>query len=117
MIHLQGTSRIATDNVTVGIRITDSFGVEVYGVNTFMLGLPMALAAGQDFQVTFAFDMILACGIYHLTIGVHAAEDHLRRCYHWIDNALAFECRRLQPPAFAGVADLKATAQLKTQRS
>ena len=94
---MRGRSSIGTNNVTVGIRINDSFGVEVYGVNTFMLGLPIALGAGQDFELTFAFDMVLACGVYYLTIGVHAAEDHLRRCYHWIDNATAFECRRLHP--------------------
>ena len=117
LIQLRGRSRIASHDVTVGIRINDAFGVEVYGVNTFMLGLPIALAADQDFELTFAFDMILACGIYHVTIGVHAAEDHLRRCYHWIDNAQAFECRRLEPPDFAGVADLKATARLNTRRS
>ena len=117
LIHVRGRSSIATNDVTVGIRINDSFGVEVYGVNTFMLGLPIALGAGQAFELTFAFDMVLACGVYYLTIGVHAAEDHLRRCYHWIDNAEAFECRRLEPPHFAGVADLKATARLTTRRS
>jgi hypothetical protein len=114
VINLRGRSSIAAADVTVGIRISDSFGVEVYGVNTFMLGVPIALGAGQQFELTFTFDMVLARGVYFLTVGVHAAEDHLRRCYHWIDNALAFECRPMHPPSFAGVADLKAAARVKT---
>ncbi len=110
LIRLRGHSSIAADDVTVGLRISDSFGVEVYGVNTLMLGVDVALEADQDFELTFAFDMILAPGTYQLTVAIHASEDHLHKCYHWIDNAVAFECRHHHPPAFTGLVNLKAAA-------
>lgn len=108
-IELTGRSEIAASDLTVGIRVNDDFGVEVYGVNTLLLGHSLALQAGQGFHLTFAFEMILAPGVYHLTVAIHSGDNHYHRCCHWIDNALAIECRRSQPPTFSGVADLKAT--------
>lgn len=111
-LDLHGVSRLSTDDLTLGIRITDVFGVEVYGVNTHLLGMPVRVAAGERFQTTFAFDMILAPGTYQITVAIHAGEDHLHKCYHWIDNGMTFECRRGEGTAFSGLVDLKAVAVL-----
>jgi hypothetical protein len=112
-LELRGVSSITTDDLTVGIRITDALGVEVYGVNTHLLGIPVRAREGETFCTTFAFDMILAPGVYQITVAVHASDDHLHRCYHWIDNALTFECRRVVATAFSGLVDLKAIASIE----
>ncbi len=108
-IILSGHSAITEDDVTVGIRLIDELGVEVYGVNTRMLGHQVSMTAGQDFEAVFTVDMILAPGGYYLTAALHAGSEHQHKCYHWLDNALVFECRHLQAPRFSGVADLKAS--------
>ena len=54
-------------------------------------------------------EMTLAAGTYWLTAALHAGDDHLDGCYHWIDNALAFECGPGEA-RFGGLVDLRATA-------
>jgi hypothetical protein len=107
-VELRGHSQITEDDVTVGIRLTDDLGLEVYGVNTRLLGTTVTARAGEDFELTFAFEMRLSPGIYRLTTAIHAGEDHLRKSYHWIDNALSFECRRAEAPRYSGLVDLQA---------
>jgi lipopolysaccharide transport system ATP-binding protein len=108
----RGRSHIAAADVTMGIRITDELGDEIYGVNTRLLDLVVALDAGQTFDLTFTFDMRLAPGRYRITAAIHAAEDHYHKCYHWIDNAAAFECQWRGRAGFSGLVNLRATASL-----
>lgn len=108
-IILSGHSAITEADVTVGIRLIDELGVEVYGVDTRMLGHQVSVAAGREFEIVFTIDMILAPGGYYLTAALHAGSEHQHKCYHWLDNVLVFECRNLQAPRFSGVADLKAS--------
>ena len=111
-IRLRGHSRITADDITVGIRICDNLGLEIYGVNTRLLDVDVALHAGQDFGVTFSFDMHLAPGFYHLTAAIHAGTDHLHKCYHWIDDVIDFECQHRGALTFSGVTNLRATSSL-----
>jgi hypothetical protein len=113
-IDMCGHSSIAADDVTVGIRITDELGVEVYGTNTHLLGAPIEVREGETFEVTVDFDMRLAPGRYHVTTAIHAADDHLDGCYHWIDNAVALDCRRGTGPKFTGLVNLGANATCAT---
>ncbi len=112
-IRLRGRSHIRATDVTIGIRVTDELGIEIYGVNTRLLDLAIALDAGQEFELTFSLDTRLAAGRYFLTAAVHADEDHLHRCYHWIDNVATFECQWRGRAGFSGVVDLRATASLQ----
>ena len=112
VIDVCGLSHLSADDVTIGIRITDALGAEVYGVNTLLLGVPVAVHPGQRFELTFSFDQVLAPGRYYLTVAVHAADDHLHKCYHWIDNAVAIDWETTGPRTFAGLVDLRARARL-----
>jgi lipopolysaccharide transport system ATP-binding protein len=107
-VDIRGHSQITERAVTVGIRITDELGLEVYGVNTQLLGTAVSVRAGEDFDLTFDFEMRLSPGTYRLTTAIHAGDDHLHKCYHWIDNALSFECRRSDAPSFSGLVNLQA---------
>ena len=111
-LELRGVSSVSADDLTVGIRITDALGVEVYGVNTRLLGMTVKVREGQTFRTTFSFDMILSPGTYYITVAIHAGDDHLHKCYHWIDNALTIECTRGDGPRYSGLVDLKAVADL-----
>jgi hypothetical protein len=113
-VQLRSHSTVDVDDLTVGIRLSDDLGFEVYGVNTRQLGTPIAARAGEDFVVRFDFDMTLAPGVYYLTTAIHAADDHLHKCYHWIDNAVPIECRRIEAPQFSGLVNLQAKTSVHT---
>ena len=87
-IHVR--AGIAVDDLTVGIRITDEQGAEVYGTNTRLLGQAVRVAPGEQMAVDFRLDMALAPGAYFLTTAAHRGADHLEGCFHWIDNAVQF---------------------------
>ena len=113
IVVVRAQSFIAARNVTVGIRISDTAGVVIYGVNTRLLGQQITVAAGSVFEVVFRLDLRLAPGEYHLTAAVHEGADHLERCYHWIDPVTRFVCQPRHDAPFAGFVNLHATAETR----
>jgi hypothetical protein len=113
-IRISAYSCWLVEDVTIGIRVDDHLGIEVYGMNTRLLELGIALTPGQTFNVIFSLNANLAPGIYHVTAAIHGGADHLHRCFHWIDNAVAFECRARKPVMFSGTSDLQASATFET---
>jgi hypothetical protein len=116
-ITVHACSDVTAGNVTIGIRIADSVGVEIYGTNTRLLGHALDVRAGGRFEVVFHLDLPLAAGRYDVTVAIHAGADHVETCYHWIDNATHFV---VSPPAtryFTGVVDLRASAAVRPLQS
>ena len=111
-IDLRAHSRIAVDDVTIGIRISDELGVEVYGINTRLLGTRIPVREHESFELTFDFEMRLAPGLYRLTAAIHAGQDHLEKCYHWIDDALTLRCEPGGAPRYSGMVNLNAQATI-----
>lgn len=99
-------------DVTLGLMIRDRFGQDVFGTNTFHLGRPIALAAGQTAAVRFEMVMNLGPGAYTLTLALHRERDHLAACYHWCDNIAAFEVAGFRGPAFQGLVRLAPTVTI-----
>ena len=87
-IDLRAVSGVTVDDLTVGIRITDKLGVEVYGINTRLLGISVSVRQGESFELTFDFEMR-------------------------IDNALALHCQRGDTPSFLGIVNLNAQATVR----
>lgn len=84
--------RETTDNVSLGIMIRDRFGQDVFGVNGAMRGQLLHLYTGE--RQTCAVDvaaMNLGAGLYTITLAAHTGDTHVDSCFHWIDNAAAFE--------------------------
>jgi hypothetical protein len=106
-------SRIACEDVTVGIRISDASGVEVYGVNTRMLGRRVPLTPTAGVEIVFTLDLMLLRGEYSVAVAVHDGDDHLEKCHHWVDTAAQFSCDRSAPRPFSGMVDLNATATVR----
>ncbi|MDY6908820.1 MAG: ABC transporter ATP-binding protein [Thermodesulfobacteriota bacterium] len=85
-------AREALENVTVGILFRDRFGQDIFGTNTFHLKRPVKLTAGERILVRFEFkEFNIGPGKYTLTVAVHSDDVHVHNCYHWMDNAKAFE--------------------------
>jgi hypothetical protein len=116
LVVLRGHSSITAGDVTVGIRITNAMGLEIYGTNTRLLNTHIAVQPGEDIMVTFAMQqMPLGPEPYWVTAAIHAGHDHLVKCYHWIDDAVAFTSQSGGAAAFSGMIDLNATAQVHVQ--
>ena len=95
------------DDVTVGFAIKNRFGQEMFGTNTFHLAKRIELENVDSRRIVFQMALNLAPGAYTVTAAVHSADTHLDLCYHWCDNAAAFEIAGAIGPEFTGVCRLE----------
>ncbi|UTY58022.1 ABC transporter ATP-binding protein [Massilia sp. erpn] len=103
-------------NLTLGIRIKDRLGQNIFGTNTHHLGQPIgAVTAGQQLTVDFAFPLNLGPGSYSVATALHSADTHLVDNYEWRDLALVFNVMNMQLPYFEGCTWL--APQLAIQRT
>lgn len=79
-------SHMAEPNLTVGIRLVDQQGQEVYGTNTRIEQRPLHAHPGDRLVVQFDVKDVLHSGAHFLTVAAHRGADHLEGCFHWIDN-------------------------------
>ena len=90
-------------NLTLGIRIKDRLGQNIFGSNTHHMGQPIgAVRAGQRLTVDFAFPLDLGVGSYSVATALHSADTHLVDNYEWRDLALVFNVMNLDLPYFEG---------------
>ncbi len=101
------TAAEAVSAPTVGLLIRDRLGNDVFGTNTFYLGVDTGtLAAGEQLDVTFRIRLALGPGSYSLAVAAHAGRAHHEGNFDWWDRALVFE---IVPDAglhFIGTAQL-----------
>ena len=96
--------------LTVGILVRDRFGQDIFGTNTFQLGVLAPSEAGE-WLLEFAVDMAIAPGRYSLTVALHSQENHLDACHHWRDLGGGFEVAGVHGPRFSGICRLPTTVQ------
>jgi hypothetical protein len=89
-VRVRLKSHIAEPNLTVGIRIVNHQGVEVYGTNTRLERRPLHANPGDHLLVQFDVKGVLQSGAHSLTVAAHRGADHLEGCFHWIDNVAQF---------------------------
>jgi lipopolysaccharide transport system ATP-binding protein len=106
-IAVRARAARAVADATLGLMIRDRFGQDVFGTNTYKLGHPIALDAGQVATFRFRMPMNLGPGQYSLTLALHREDDHLSTCYHWCDNVGAFEVAGFRGPPFQGICRLE----------
>lgn len=101
---------------TVGILLRDRLGNEIYGTNTYHLGLAGQLCdvkAGSHYSLTFAIASLnLGAGTYSVSVAVHGADSHLAGNYDWWDQALTMEVGPGSGTPFAGVVRLPVSATI-----
>jgi lipopolysaccharide transport system ATP-binding protein len=107
----------AVQSLTLGFMIKDRLGNDIFGTNTFHLGLSQTLAnaqPGQRWQIEFEVTQLhLAAGSYSISLAAHGNDSHLSGNYDWWDRAFTLKVGRGQGTDFAGVARMPVTAQLK----
>jgi len=115
--HVTLTLRIAIKRPmpapTVGFVIRDRFGADVFGTNTYHLGVrPRPCAPGACLVATFEMQLNLGPGSYSLSAAVHAGRDHIEQSFDWWDHALAFQVAPDSSFSFVGVAALPTRARV-----
>ncbi|WGG51376.1 ABC transporter ATP-binding protein [Rugamonas sp. DEMB1] len=91
--------------LTLGYRIKDRLGQNIFGTNTFHKLLPLdGLRAGARLRVRCAFPLNLGPGSYSVATALHSNDNHLGQNYEWRDLALVFEVMNLSHGYFEGCA-------------
>jgi lipopolysaccharide transport system ATP-binding protein len=89
--------------LTLGFRIKDRLGQNIFGTNTFHKLAPIAgLKAGQRFRADWRFPLNLGPGSYSVATALHSSDNHLSQNYEWRDLALVFEVMNLHHSYFEG---------------
>lgn len=103
----------AMPSPTVGFLIRDRLGNDVFGSNTFYLGVDHRSCAPGD-ALTASFDLVLnlGCGSYSVTVALHADRAHVAANFDWWDRVLVFQVAPGSGPGFTGVAALPVRAVL-----
>lgn len=96
----------SVENPVIGIMIRTRIGMEVYGTNTELEKVKIGpCAAGEVYEVTFAFRCDLCPQEYSLTVASHDPDG----IWHdWLEDAIAFSVQDSRYTA--GVANLRASA-------
>ena len=94
------------ENFTVGILIKDKYGIDIYGVNTDILNIPLSIKKGERKKINFKVKADIKPDKYTLTVALHKGETHQTHCYHWIDNIKTFEVSGYLENRFVGVSNL-----------
>ncbi len=106
------------ENPTCGFLIRDRLGYDVFGTNTYHLGIQTgAWKKGDVMTLRFKQTMNLGPGDYSLSLALHTGPDHIGKNYHWVDRAIVFKvlaCNRFQ---FIGVSRLVPDFSLATSAS
>jgi len=103
-------------SLTVGFMIKDRLGNDIFGTNTFHLGLSTTLASptpGQRLLIHFEIAQLhLAAGSYNISTAAHGDDSHLSGNYDWWDQAFTLKVGQGQGTGFAGVVRLPVRAKL-----
>jgi lipopolysaccharide transport system ATP-binding protein len=103
----------AMPSPTIGFLIRDRLGNDVFGSNTFYLGVAhRACSAGEELSASFELALQLGCGSYSVTVAVHTERAHVAANFDWWDRALVFEVVPGAGAGFTGVAALPVRATL-----
>ena len=111
-IAVEGHSQALVDDVTIGIRITNSAGLVIFGTNTRLLGQRLSVRPGDQVRAIFRLDLNLVPDTYTVTAAIHEGSDHLIRSFHWIEQAGHFVRVAQQGQSFGGLIDLRATVEV-----
>jgi lipopolysaccharide transport system ATP-binding protein len=93
----------AIPNLTLGYRIKDRLGQNIFGTNTHHKQQVLAPAvAGEEIVFRFAFPLNLGPGSYSVATSLHSADTHLVDNYEWRDLALVFNVMNMSHGYFEG---------------
>jgi hypothetical protein len=78
------------EDLTVGIHISELSGVRVFGTNSRLLGMVLAIDTPGRLMVEFTMKCELGRGEFLVGATVHKGKTHLEKCYHWTNYSTSF---------------------------
>ncbi|HEY8517445.1 MAG TPA: ABC transporter ATP-binding protein [Candidatus Binatia bacterium] len=103
----------AMPSPTVGFLIRDRLGNDVFGSNTFHLGVAHEpCAAGDELVAAFDVELAVGAGSYSVSVALHTDRAHVDQSFDWWDRALVLQVAPGSGPSFTGVAALPVRATL-----
>ena len=100
--------------LTMGYRIKDRLGQNIFGTNTFHMERPVApVKAGQQLSFRFSFLLNLGPGSYSVATALHSHETHLTDNYEWRDLALVFTVMNMKHTYFQGCTWLAPSLEIE----
>ena len=105
LIRVAITTRANIPQLTAGILIRDRLGNDIFGTNTFHLGISRDdVVPGAKMVIDFEFDALdLGVGTYSITAALHAGDTHGAMNFDWWDRALVFQVLPGDGPVSIGV--------------
>ena len=112
-VRIAIAARAAVPDLTVGILIRDRFGNDVFGTNTFHLGINRTnVQADERLMAEFTFPALsLGAGSYSVTAALHSDAVHTASNFDWWDRAVVFQVIRKPGPLTIGVCALQVAAR------
>lgn len=95
------------ENATVGIKLRDRLGNDVFGTNTFHLQHNISSLQGEVW-VDFSLILNLGYGNYSVTVASHTIDMHIEDSHDWWDQAAVFQIVPGDNYPFVGVSYLPA---------
>jgi hypothetical protein len=84
-------AHVTEDDLTVGIHISEPSGARVFGTNSRLLGVAIAIKSPGQLVVTYSMKCELGRGEYFVGATLHTGKDHLDKCYHWTNRSSGFK--------------------------
>ena len=100
-------SSIFLKDMTIGIRIKDKFGQDIFGTNTFYHNIALSFEKDEYYKCSIYIPLNIGVGKYTLSVAIHSNETHLEHCSHFIENAVSFEVAGVFGNNFIGLARLE----------
>jgi len=112
-IRIEIAVHAALPELTAGILIRDRLGNDVFGTNTYHLGVSKSrIAASERISVDFEFPSLhLGVGSYSVSAALHTRDTHVGMNFDWWDRALVFQVVPGAGPMTVGVAVLDVSAR------
>lgn len=108
------TSKVDISDMTIGIRITDRFGQDIFGTNTYHNNLKINFEKGKQYCCTYKIPLNIGIGKYSISVAIHKEDTVHVNCLHFIENACSFEIAGIMGEYFIGLCKLDTTVNYRS---
>lgn len=110
-LNIKLTSTINLEDTTIGFKIRDRFGNDIYGTNSWLLEQHYTFQANTHYEQIFRFPLNLGIGKYSVSLSVHTGMYHQENCQHWQEDAIDFAITGNKTHGFVGSNFLNTTTE------
>jgi hypothetical protein len=102
----------AEDDLVIGIHISEPAGPRVFGTNSRLLGMAVAIKTPGQLIVEYKMKCELGRGEYLVGATLHRGQSHLDKCYHWTNYGTTFTVVGALGTYFEGKVRLQPSLQV-----